>query len=183
VESLLTNKNKESMHLSSSSVGQVDRNISSPTWWVSPSIASDGTFYFNGDNRFFTGWLAFELGDLAAFRVGYADYAYVNFDQAATFGFTLSKGGAGASSPPSGGLSTGAIAPLILDQWFDEKVLYNSATGIMTYFVNGSQLGQMNVGKPTATTGTVSLQLWFQAYGWWYTHYQHFDDLVVRLVP
>lgn len=68
---------------------------------------------------------------------------------------------------------------MLLDEWFHEKVSYNPASGLMRYFVNSILRSEFNVGTPPDSSPQ-SMQIEFEAYAWWTTHWQNFDDFALK---
>ena len=67
-----------------------------------------------------------------------------------------------------------SISPVILDEWFTEKLIIN-ANGHIQYYLNNKYMGEevfddLNLGEAS------SFQLKIQPYGWWTGHYTYMDD-------
>jgi hypothetical protein len=141
----------------------------------------DTPYTYAGGDKFFTGYMRFMIDQVPSFGVWYCDYDYGGDapGRLPKHGFVLAKNGAGGTTNPNSGNVSAEISPLILDEWFNEKFSYNPLSGIVSYFVNDVLRAEFNVGVPPASTPR-SMQIEFEAYAWWTTHYQHFDNFLLK---
>jgi len=141
----------------------------------------DTPYSYQGGNKFFTGYMRFFIDQVQPFSVSYCDYDYSGDspNSLPKHGFVLTRNGAGGTANPNTGNVTAELAALILDQWFNERVTYDPYTGLLRYYVNGNLLSEFDVGKPPDSSPR-SMYIEFQAYAWWTTHWQHFDDFVLK---
>lgn len=140
---------------------------------------------FQGGNKFYLGFMTFHVPGNEPFGVWYCDYDYQG-DRAplqSTHGFVLVKNGASGHEAPQDGNTSGELAPLIVDRWFNERIHFDPATGLMKYSVNGKELGEIEVGELSDVGGDQTMTIQFQSYGWWSPHWQHFDDLIIESSP
>jgi hypothetical protein len=137
----------------------------------------DDSVYYLGNNHFFTGFFTINVTNVPPFSVEYCDYDYNGGGLQPTYGFFITRNGAGATGIASqADVSPGITA--IWDTWFNEKVTYDPSSGQLQYFINNTLRTTFNVGAmPVGTSPTMSL--YFQAYGWWTGHEQLFQNLVV----
>ncbi|MDI6793521.1 MAG: choice-of-anchor D domain-containing protein, partial [bacterium] len=127
-------------------------------------IHYDTPYYYMGENEFFLGYFRIQLeGASDLFGVNYCNYKY----QMDKEGFFLM----------GNGHESDAITA-VWDTWFDEKLAYNPNTGILEYYIDGVKKGEFNIGPPPELA-VYKIRLYVQAYGWWTTHYQHFDNIAV----
>ncbi|MCK5001026.1 MAG: PEP-CTERM sorting domain-containing protein [Anaerohalosphaera sp.] len=110
--------------------------------------------YFSGETMMYNG----EGGFLA--RYGHYNYHY----NQTVVGF--------------GNFYNGERVGPLWDQWFDEVVTYNPATGAITYTANGQTVSY--TGNPLNSS---TLKLDIDSYGWWTGHYTEFDYISVAQVP
>ncbi len=137
----------------------------------------DTPYSYNGGTHFFTGVFAINVPGVPQFGVQYCDYDYSNSSLKPAYGFFIFKNGGSATSiAGQTNVSSGVTA--LWDTWFNEKIIYDPATGQLQYFINNALQITFNVGAvPTSPPPTMSF--YFQAYGWWTTHYQWFQNLLV----
>jgi hypothetical protein len=129
-------------------------------------------------NEFFIGVFIVSYNETQIFMVGYYNYSYSDNNWQPTFGFFISKGGIGANSRIHREYISGRIEP-VWDQWFDEKIIYNPATGLIKYFINNEKRMEFKV-EPLPNLPSYNINLTITtAGGWWTGHYQHFDDLKI----
>lgn len=135
---------------------------------------------YNGGTHFFTGIFAINIPGVPQFSVQYDDYDYSDAYLKPTYGFFICRNAAGATSrSQTSDVSPGITA--LWDTWFNEKITYDPATGQLQYFTNDVLAITFNVGAvPAQSSPTMSF--YFQAYGWWTTHYQWFQNLQVSQV-
>jgi hypothetical protein len=129
-------------------------------------------------NSYFIGHFGINIGSLAQFSVQYADMTYgdgVTFQPC--YGFYLTRNNARPDYIASAANIGPAFTP-VWDTWFNEKVTYDPATGVMEYFINGVSKGTYNVGALPPTNSTI-MSLTFSAWGWYTGHEQLFQNLVV----
>ena len=136
---------------------------------------------FNGKSCYFYSpsiMLRFNYNKVDNIGVSYNYLHYVNNkyvgDADCEFGFYLAVWGKKYYKPfkiPNQGL--------ILDNWFEEKIEFEPITGLMNYYINGSFKGSWNSNFRINNSASTTVQLRFNPYGWWTTHYQYFDDLKV----
>ena len=136
----------------------------------------DDSIYYLGNNHFFTGFFTINVSNVPPFSVEYCDYDYSNTGLKPTYGFFITRNGAGATSTDQTDVSPGITA--IWDTWFNEKVTYDPRSGQVQYFINNTLEITYNVGV-MPITASPSLSLYFQAYGWWTGHEQLFQNLSV----
>ena len=122
-------------------------------------------------NSFFIGQFAITVGALPTFAVRYANMSYADsLTYMPRFGFFLTRNDARPDVISNRGDVSAAITPF-WDTWFDEKVVYDPATGNMEYVINDISRGIYNVGI-LPETNSPTLTLSFSAWGW-YTGHQH----------
>ena len=136
---------------------------------------------FNGKSCYFYSpsiMLRFNYNKVDNIGVSYNYSHYVNNkyvgDADCEFGFYLAVWGKKYYKPfkiPNQGL--------ILDNWFEEKIEFEPITGLMNYYINGTFKGSWNSNFRINNSASTTVQLRFNPYGWWTTHYQYFDDLKV----
>ena len=136
---------------------------------------------FNGKSCYFYSpsiMLRFNYNKVDNIGVSYNYSHYVNNkyvgDADCEFGFYLAVLGKKYYKPfkiPNQGL--------ILDNWFEEKIEFEPITGLMNYYINGTFKGSWNSNFRINNSASTTVQLRFNPYGWWTTHYQYFDDLKV----
>src|ERR1019366_7103385 len=106
-------------------------------------------------NSYFIGHFGINIGSLAQFSVQYADMTYgdgVTFQPC--YGFYLTRNNARPDYIASAANIGPAFTP-VWDTWFNEKVTYDPATGVMEYFINGVSKGTYNVGALPPTNSTI----------------------------
>lgn len=122
---------------------------------------------------------SFELdtGTFTMFRVKYANMIYNTPPEKACSGIYVCRN-AGNPHDVNQQADISTPIPAIWDQWYDEKIVYEPNTGLVHYFINGTDEIDYNVGVLPANAGT-SAQLTVNAWGWYTGHYQFFDDFVI----
>jgi len=111
------------------------------------------------------------------YGIDYMNYAYSNSEVQPAYGFFIIKAPARAHSRRYQHYVSRRIEP-VWDQWFDEKIIYNPATGLVEYFINSKKCMEFNV-DPLPKALSYHIFLTINAEGWWTGHYQHFDDLKI----
>jgi hypothetical protein len=71
-----------------------------------------------------------------------------------------------------------APIPPIWDAWFNEKVTYDPASGVVEYFMNDLKEGSFNVGV-LPQTDLPTMTMFFTSWGWYTGHDQLFRNLDV----
>jgi hypothetical protein len=139
----------------------------------------DDTHSYYGQNHFFVGSLAVNVGTLPSFSVQYASMDYADGSTyMARHGFFLSRNGANPVFIQDQADVSDAINP-VWDTWFNERITYDPASGVMEYFINDVSQMTFNVGVlPQGASPTMTLG--FNAWGWYTGHEQLFDALQVR---
>ena len=136
----------------------------------------DDSIYFLGHNQFFSGRWTLNVNGVRPFGTQYDAYDYGSLPR---HGFFLARNDAAATDPAAQADVSAGLSP-IWDGWFDEKLVYQPATGLLDYYVNNVLRLSMNVGSAFSNAcGAASISMNFQAYGWWTGHYQLMDDLSV----
>jgi hypothetical protein len=68
--------------------------------------------------------------------------------------------------------------PVIWDTWFNEKIVYSPTTGVLQYFVDGTNVTKYFIGVMPATNNP-TIQFGFQAWGWFTGHEELFANFLV----
>ena len=137
----------------------------------------DGSISYLGNTNFFTGYFTINVPGVPPFGVEYCDYDYSDSSLKQTYGFFITRNGAGATSiADQSDVSPGIAA--IWDTWFNETVTYDPRSGQLQYFINNVLEITFNVGI-MPVTASPNMSLYFQAYGWWTGHEQLFQNLSV----
>ncbi len=72
------------------------------------------------------------------------------------------------------------IAP-VWDEWFNEKIIYDPVSGLLSYFIN--DLLQMEYDVGSLPGNVTELVFRFNSWGWYTGHYQYLDDVEVSQDP
>lgn len=62
-------------------------------------------------------------------------------------------------------------------KWFEQKIVYRPADGLMTYFVDGEKRGEFNVGQLKAKDNQIRFEI--TPWGWWVNHSIEIDYIKV----
>ncbi len=110
------------------------------------------------------------------FGVLYNNYSYSGTESK---GFYLFKNNS-RMNPENVAISySNQIAP-VWDQWFNEKIDYNPASGLMTYYINDVLQMEYNVGSLEGKATKISVST--TPYGWNTGHYQYTDDILIKQI-
>lgn len=120
----------------------------------------------------------FTIAGVPHFGITYCDYTAAG-GQTEHHGVCLYRNAKSPISPSSVGDTSGDL-PLQWDTWFDEKVTYNPASGVLSYFTNAIQSVDFYVGAAPQTNHFPTMALFFNSWGWGTEQQHHFDNLVVR---
>jgi len=72
-----------------------------------------------------------------------------------------------------------ATIPAIWDTWFEEKVVYDPVSGMLNYYIDGSNEINFNVGSVAHLPNT-RIRIEGSAWGWNTGHYHYMDDVDIR---
>jgi len=122
--------------------------------------------------------------DFGALQTAWVKYADINWSGTippTTYlerhGFFLTRNN-GNPHIESASPNVSSMIPAIWDTWFDEKLVYDPVSGLLSYFIDGDKKMDYNVGA-VPTGGPSTLSLHFDCWGWYTGHEHLFDDLVV----
>lgn len=109
------------------------------------------------------------------FRVWYAKYDYHSPPiYQATYGIGITTTDCAIYTQSC---SRSDLIPAIWDQWFDERVEYYPASGLVRYYIN-EQLRITWTAKKVSGEQLVRVSIY--PYGWWTGHYQYTDDFSIH---
>lgn len=131
-------------------------------------------------NQYLAASMDLQFGCLGLASVRYANYVWArnpSYGWENRYGFYLSRAGVGFINQSSDTNLAGPFAP-IWDTWFTEKLVYSPDTGDLWYFTNNVKVADFNIGIMPVTNNP-TLQLHFNAWGWYTGHEQIFSNLVV----
>ena len=77
------------------------------------------------------------------------------------------------------GWAPNALLPPIWDTWFEEKVVYEPATGKSRYYINGTDSVDYTIAPLTSNR----LQFSLSSYGWFTGHYTYVDWIKIEQLP
>ena len=132
-------------------------------------------------NEYFAGGLGFIFKEETArnFSVNYSNYAYAFDGYCANYGFFISRYGANPHLSSRQADVSSRIEP-VWNQWFTEKIIYNSVSGFLEYYINSEKRLSYYVGT-LPETNSYEMRLEFGPWGWWTGHYHYMDDIRVSL--
>ncbi|MBI2560020.1 MAG: hypothetical protein HYW14_02675 [Planctomycetes bacterium] len=123
-------------------------------------------------NEYFSGEFKIYLDQVSDFSFG---ISYQNYQvDCPGFGFFVYRNGHLCSQQND---VSERIEP-VWDRWFNEKIVYNPATGLLEYFIDGEKQVEFNVGT-LPTMDSYKIGIAFGAGGWFTGHYQHFDNIAI----
>jgi formylglycine-generating enzyme required for sulfatase activity len=150
------------------------------------TISRNVFVHYANDN--YVGYIEISFGGLPWASVNYANATWSDDLWLPRYGTYIGRN-IGPSDNPPGGAWGHAIArnnvadmsdsfPVLWDTWFNEKIIYSPTTGVLQYFVNGTNMTDYFIGVMTATNNP-TIQFGFQAWGWYTGHEELFDSFVV----
>lgn len=129
-------------------------------------------------NKFYAGKLSFQFinHDELNFAVEYSTYSYDADIYCPFVGFFLSRYNSNPTYCYQQINLSDRIEP-VWDEWFEEKIVYNPATGFVQYYINDLLKITYYVGilPPSVTQMKIDISAW----GWYTGHYQYMDNLVI----
>jgi YD repeat-containing protein len=150
----------------------------------SGDITITRTVFLHYANDNFVGDICMKFGDVSWAAVYYANASYSGVGNMPRYGTFIGRNDVAPDGAHFFLIETGnqqnisQAYPVIWDAWFNEKIIYSPANGILQYLVNGTNVENYNIGIMPETSNP-TLQLGFRAWGWNTGHEQLFDDLVV----
>ena len=113
------------------------------------------------------------------FEVEYGNMSYDSGTYCSSYGFYLSRNQANSNRNCTNSEDIYGPIDATWDQWFDETIVYNPQTGMLSYYLDGDLKGEFFVGT-VDDFGTNRFQLQASAWGWYTGHYHYMDDIVVK---
>ena len=120
--------------------------------------------------------LIFSVDSVPEFGIAYSNDGFSDATYIANYGIRVTRNGArpGIRAEQT---DVSASIPAVWDEWFDEKIEYNPATGTLDYFVTTATTQNSltyNVGAPTAASSPL-MKVAVDSWGW-FTGQQHLMD-------
>ncbi len=123
--------------------------------------------------------LTFHLDDLPYFGIHYANMSYAATGHHSCYGVYVTYNGTNPHIYKTPKLQGSQPFTGIWDKWFNEKIAYNTQSGILDYYVNGELKVSIAVGVSKASERFLEIHM--NSWGWWTGNYHFVDDFVLAI--